>query len=286
MRSFLLSAILLMTPFLLSAQSRADSLRYVLTHPEEGGVMVAAHRGHWRGTAENSLEAIDAAVEAGLDIVEIDVRKTRDGVLVLMHDPTLGRTTDGKGRVSSRDYSYIRSLKLKGPGGDAYHVPTLEEALLRAKGRILVNLDMRISLFDDAYAVAHKTGTLGQVIFKTRSLPDKIRKVSSIPLDSILFMPKVPFNDSKARIRMSRFLSSSSPSAFELSAAKISSVTAAFYSRDHRLWYNALWFSFSDTISLSDPSAGWGHLVRWLHAGVIQTDYGPELKEYLKTIDQ
>jgi len=62
-------------------------------------VLVVAHRGCWKATAENSLAAIEACIALGVDVVELDARRTVDGALVLMHDATVDRMTNGHGRV-------------------------------------------------------------------------------------------------------------------------------------------------------------------------------------------
>src|ERR1700681_2116363 len=62
----------------------------------------SAHRGHSTAAPENTLAALAAAWRAGATVAEIDVRMTRDGELVLLHDPTLDRTTTGHGPVSAR----------------------------------------------------------------------------------------------------------------------------------------------------------------------------------------
>ena len=65
-------------------------------------VLVVAHRGNWSIAPENSLAAIDSAIQMKVDIVEIDIRKTKDGELVLMHDDTVDRTTNGTGKVKDK----------------------------------------------------------------------------------------------------------------------------------------------------------------------------------------
>ena len=62
-------------------------------------VIVVSHRGDWRNAPENSLQAIKNCIKMGVDMVEIDIRETKDGHLVLMHDKTIDRTTTGKGLV-------------------------------------------------------------------------------------------------------------------------------------------------------------------------------------------
>ena len=99
-------------------------------------VLVAAHRGDHRRHPENSLGGIRGAAAIGASLVEIDVRETLDGALVLMHDSSVDRTTDGSGSVSAMTLDEVRALRLEGPGGDGpedRRVPTFEEALVLAR---------------------------------------------------------------------------------------------------------------------------------------------------------
>ncbi|WP_315823721.1 glycerophosphodiester phosphodiesterase family protein [Paraflavitalea speifideaquila] len=107
-------------------------------------VLVAAHRGAHLEAPENSMAAFRKAIDLGIDIIELDVRCTKDGVLVCMHDKTVNRTTNGKGAVDSFTFEEIRQLRLKHNGQVTdEQIPTLEEALLLAKGKILVDLDIK-----------------------------------------------------------------------------------------------------------------------------------------------
>ena len=106
-------------------------------------VIVVAHRGDWRHAPENSLQAIQNCIDMGVDMVEIDIQKTKDGHLVLMHDKTINRTTSGNGRVKHFTLDSLKSFNLKDGLGKrtAFEIPTLEEAMLLAMDKILVNLD-------------------------------------------------------------------------------------------------------------------------------------------------
>jgi len=75
--------------------------------------MVVAHRVDWLNVPENSIPAIQNCIEKGIDIVEIDVRKTKDGQLILMHDKTVNRTTDGNGVITEMTFADIRKLHLR-----------------------------------------------------------------------------------------------------------------------------------------------------------------------------
>ena len=129
--------------FSTAAENRADSIRQKLLNRDNRSVIVASHRGDWRNFCENSLEAIDNATKMGVDIVEIDVQRTKDGQLILMHDPKLDRTTTGKGLIADTTLAYIKTLHLKNGCNirTIHRVPTLKEALLHAKGKVMVNLD-------------------------------------------------------------------------------------------------------------------------------------------------
>lgn len=83
------------------------------------------HRGHGIGSGENTLLLIDLGLRAGADGVEYDVRKTKDGKIVLIHDETVDRTTDGTGKVA--DYTYEELKRLN--AGYREHVPLLVDAL-------------------------------------------------------------------------------------------------------------------------------------------------------------
>ena len=101
-------------------------------------VAVIAQRAEHIRNPENSLSGIRAAIDLGADYVELDVRTTLDGRLVLMHDATVDRTTNGNGAVAQLTFDRIRALKL---GND--QVPTFEEALDTAHGKIDVYVDAK-----------------------------------------------------------------------------------------------------------------------------------------------
>src|SRR5437762_13585732 len=79
-----------------------------------------AHRGANRVAPENTLPAFEAAIALGCDYVEIDVRATRDGQLVLLHDSTVDRTTDGSGRVAEMNFAAVRALDAGSRWGPAF----------------------------------------------------------------------------------------------------------------------------------------------------------------------
>ena len=107
---------------------------------------VIAHRGFSGNAPENTLVAIEQAIELGADMVEVDIGLTSDGHVVLLHDETLDRTTDGSGLLSDASLETVRRLDA-GSWFDAKYegepVPTLGEALDLVRGRILINLEIK-----------------------------------------------------------------------------------------------------------------------------------------------
>jgi glycerophosphoryl diester phosphodiesterase len=113
-----------------------------LKHP----IAVIGHRGGRAIAPENTLAAFRKAIELGADYVEIDVRTTKDGQLVIMHDGTVDRTTNGKGAVSSFTLAEIKKLDAGSKFSSQYAnepVPTFDETLSLCKGKVHIYLDFK-----------------------------------------------------------------------------------------------------------------------------------------------
>ena len=110
---------------------------------QAGGSAVVAHRGDAANRPENTIDAFEAAIGAGAEAVEFDVRVTSDGVAVVMHDADVDRTTDGSGLVRSMTLGQIRRLRIALPGGGASGVPTLEETLGVLAGRAAADIEIK-----------------------------------------------------------------------------------------------------------------------------------------------
>ena len=125
------------------AETRAEKLAKEIYKPNSKYVLVVAHRGDWRNAPENSLQAYRNCIDMGVDMIEIDIHKTQDNQFIVMHDATVDRTTNGKGKIADMTLADIKKLYLKSGHGikTRHRVPTLEEVLLLAKDKILVNID-------------------------------------------------------------------------------------------------------------------------------------------------
>ncbi|MDO5606070.1 MAG: glycerophosphodiester phosphodiesterase family protein [Paracoccus sp. (in: a-proteobacteria)] len=137
-----------------AAETRADEIldRFKNRDATQRNVMVVAHRGAafregQEVVAENSIASLNRAVDLGVDMVEIDVRRTKDGVYVVSHDETLDRATNCTGSVEDMAFAEMSDCRLlSGPNRDVTDeaVPTLAYFLKNAKGRIMINLDNKV----------------------------------------------------------------------------------------------------------------------------------------------
>jgi glycerophosphoryl diester phosphodiesterase len=117
-------------------------------------LVVIAHRGDHTIAPENSLLAIENAIHDGADFVELDIRTTKDGQLVLMHDATVDRMTNGHGKINELNFDTIRSLKLFNKNianADTLQVPTFQEALNVCKNKINIYLDFKSAKVQQVY---------------------------------------------------------------------------------------------------------------------------------------
>jgi glycerophosphoryl diester phosphodiesterase len=120
------------------------------TDPECTSALVVSHRIAPLFAPENSLAGLRAAILLGIDVAESDIRQTADGHVVLLHDPTVDRTTDGVGAVASLTLAELQALRLEGmsahaPGNfECERVPTLAEAAALAEGSIALELDVKV----------------------------------------------------------------------------------------------------------------------------------------------
>ena len=180
---------------------------------EKSLTVIAAHRGG-DAPAENAIETFERTVRGapGPVLLEIDVRRTSDGQLVLMHDDTLDRTTTGKGPVSGVTLAAFRALQIKdGAGRDlGAHPPTLKRALDWAKGKAILELDVKQGApFAEVIAAVREAKAENRVVvivYKTedaltmqRLAPDLML---SVPAESVTALQMV----SSVRVDTSRLL--------------------------------------------------------------------------------
>jgi glycerophosphoryl diester phosphodiesterase len=269
---------------------RIDSLLVRLSDPSDDYIFVVAHRGDWRNAPENSLEAVRRAIDMGVDMVEVDIRLTKDSVLVLMHDASIDRTTNGKGNIANFTLDELRQFRLKDALGTtlSQQIPTLKEVMTLCKNKTLVNVDKAGNYMDLVRQILKETGTERQVVYKGEQTYGQIRERYGKLLDSIIYMPMILSEREDMESYIADFLEYYHPKAFELS---YKSVNSPIYSQIKRLkkagcrvWTNSLWSSnnagHDDERAVHNPDANWGWMIEQ-GTNLIQTDRPKELLEYL-----
>jgi glycerophosphoryl diester phosphodiesterase len=137
--------------------------------------LVSAHRGGaGPGLPENCLATFAATVGATWAMLEIDLRRTKDGAIVLMHDATLDRTSNGTGPVAARTLAELRSLRLKDSKGQLtdHGIPTLDEAITWARGKALLVLDRKEVPAAEVAKIVTAHRAEGHVLVMTYAIKD------------------------------------------------------------------------------------------------------------------
>jgi len=273
------------------AQNRAEMLRDML-YNSKNYCMVVAHRGDWRYAPENSLQAFQNCIDMGVDMVELDLKMTKDSVLVLMHDWTLDRTTTAKGYPADYTFEELRSnhkLKNSHSGPTRQDIPTLEEALNLCKGKILINIDKGYDYFKEVCELLEKTGTLGQVVIKSGNMLEKVRMDNPGVLEKVIYMPVVNLNGENAERMIDEF-ATIHPVAIECCFNEFTTEVARLLEKIKgygiKIWVNSLWASLNaghdDEMAVEEncPDESWGWILEQ-GALMIQTDRPEKLIEYL-----
>lgn len=276
---------------------RAEKILAELADPASSHVVVVSHRGDWRNYPENSIPAIESVIRMGVDMVELDVKMTKDSVLVLMHDNTIDRMTNGKGRVSDITYDSLMTFTMRRAHNvvtDTIKVPTLRQALLCCKDRILVNVDHAYPYYKEIVALTEELGVTGQVLMKGKSSIEQVREDMSKNENNLLYMPIVDINKPQGQTLFSEYVESGTvPMAFEVCWQKpgeeLDNCLAEIRRMGSRIWVNTLWpslcggFGNDDDAALADPVLVYGRHIQ-AGASMIQTDRPELLLNYLRSI--
>ncbi len=138
--------------------------------------LIFAHRGASKAAPENTLPAFEAAIRLGADGVELDVQYASDGALVIFHNATLEKTSDGTGRVTAHTLEELRALDAGSwfdPAFAGTRIPTLDEALDLLKGKLLINIELKVldtlssGLGPDTVKAVHARGMADQVVISS-----------------------------------------------------------------------------------------------------------------------
>ena len=277
-------------------QTRVQKALAALHDPSSKYVVVVAHRGDWRNYPENSIPAIESCIRMGVDMMELDLKLTKDSVLVLSHDHTLNRCTTGSGRISDYTYEEILQFDLKaghGIGRPGIKMPTLREALEVCKDRILVNVDQGYDYYDQVLAITEELGVTDQILIKSgKSLSEVKAKLEEHP-HNMMYMPVVTAAAAEKMGAFNDYIAADEPlMAYELCFGELNDDvrTAAKRILDDgsKLWVNTIWASlcggYEDDAAdqADDPDTVYGPILD-LGASILQTDRPQLLISYLES---
>jgi glycerophosphoryl diester phosphodiesterase len=135
-------------------------------------ILIGAHRGAMGYAPENTLAAFETAIQQGTHRIELDVRLTRDGHVVVMHDASVDRTTDGNGVVAEMTLAEVQTLKC----GGTEPVPTLEETLGLARGRCKLLVEIKPpGIADEVVTVIRAEGMVADCTISAFDEPTLLR---------------------------------------------------------------------------------------------------------------
>lgn len=279
--------------------NRAEKILAEINDPNSEYVVVISHRGDWRNYPENSIPAIESIIRMGADMMELDVKMTKDSVLVLCHDQTINRTTNGKGLIKDMTYDSLMTFRLKRAHGattDSLRIPTLREALLCCKDRILVNVDHAYPYYDEIVKLTEELGVTGQVLMKGSSPIDKVNEDMSKYEHNLLYMPIININYASGQTLFNDYIERGvPPMAYEVCWQKpgeeIDECVAKIHESGSKLWINTFWSTVcggpgndDDTAyDAADPGEVYGQYIE-MGASMIQTDRPALLIGYLRSI--
>lgn len=255
-------------------------------------ILVVSHRGDWRNAPENSIQAVKNCIAMGVDMVEIDLKKTKDNQLVIMHDYKIDRTMTGKGKPEDYTLAQLKAMRLRNEMGvpTRHQIPTFKEVMEVAKGKILVNVDKGYDYFKDVLDILKETNTTGQAIIKSRFPYKTVVKDNPGLLDEVEYMPTLDADDPNAETFIADFLKDKRIKTFEVDfkelTPQVQQVLDHIRKSGKQLWFNTLWpkqcggMDDDRAVELNDKAGSWGQIIK-LGARYIQTDRPQALIEYL-----
>jgi glycerophosphoryl diester phosphodiesterase len=275
------------------AQQNPEKRLRMMFSVGQNEIYVAAHRGDWRDAPENSILALRYAEQLGVDIVEIDLKKTKDDQLVVMHDKTLDRTTTGSGAVSDYSLAELKRLKLRSGTGHptTYQIPTFSEELTAARDNVIINIDQGWAYFPDVLKELRATRTAGQVIFNV--LPDTSyeefeRREGAIPEDlTVMIVVNMSRPDARAIIQSYRPHKRTIVQCIFADDQLASVLDMPAYRQQSPVWINSLWPELNAghdddrAVDRGQKDQSWGWLIS-RGAEILQTDRPKDLLEYLR----
>ncbi|MEP2781216.1 MAG: glycerophosphodiester phosphodiesterase family protein [Pseudoruegeria sp.] len=265
--------------------------------PDNTDLMIISHRGEWSVEPENSIAGMTLAASMGADMVELDVQRTNEGILYLMHDDTTDRMTNRIGDTTSVMDDEFETLVLRRAAGGPnalltrVPVPSLRDALEAARGRVHLNIDTKHRRDLEAVGdLVFQMGMQDQVLIKMVVDPTDpdltIRDASWFR--GLTFMPVMldprPGKMAQDAVELVRQFDAKIIEISFLSLDELDETTNCMRALGVRMWCNTLDpvhpLDYSDARALKSPDDVWGTLM--CHGiGAIQTDQTTALSRYI-----
>ena len=278
------------------ADNRADAIVAAIHDPSCKYVVVASHRGDWRNYPENSIPAIESVIRMGVDIMELDLKMTKDSVLVLCHDKTLNRTTTGKGPVEDYTYEEIQQFDLKRAHGvkvPGLKMPTLREALMVCKDRIVVNVDQGYKYYDQVLAITEELGVTDQILIKGSRPWAEVKEKLGAHEHNMMYMPIISgIEHGESELFQEYMGAPEKQLAYELCFGELNDTTRTVikkvYDSGAKVWVNTIWGSlcggWEDDKAYDSANPGDVYdVILDLGTSMIQTDRPEFLIKYLQS---
>ena len=279
--------------------TRVEKILAEINDPNSDYIAVISHRGEWRNYPENSIPAIESIIRMGVDMMELDVKMTKDSVMVLMHDKTINRMTNGKGKVCDITYDSLMTFNMRRAHNvttDSIKVPTLRQAFECCKDRILINVDHAQNYYKEIVELAEEMGMTGQVLMKGKKSIDQVAADMAPYKNNLLYMPIIDINKEKGQELFYDYVNRGIvPMAFEVcwkeNGEDMEKCVAEIKKMGSKLWVNTFWpsvcggFGNDDDAALdaADPADVYGQYVE-MGASLIQTDRPEMLIKYLESV--
>jgi len=277
--------------------NRAEAIAAQIHDPDSKYVVVACHRGDWRNFPENSAMAIESIIKMGADIMELDLKMTKDSILVLSHDHTINRCTTGSGSVKDYTYDELMKFNLKrahGVASDTTHILTLEQALSICKDRICVNVDQGYQFYDQVIEIAKKLGVVDQILIKGKKSIEDVAAHEANYEHNMMYMPIVDIQKENGIALFNSYLDQKVvPLAYEVcwqyEDGSFEACCKKIIEQGSKVWVNTIWASLCGGIGNDDDAAYLAKdpgdvYQRYLDNGVsmIQTDRPEMLIQWLE----
>ena len=275
--------------------NRAEMIAAQIHNPNSKYVVVACHRGDWRNYPENSIPAIESIIRMGAAIMELDLKLTKDSVLVLSHDWTIDRCTTGKGRVSDYTLDELKQFRLRrahGVATDSLHICTLREALECCKDRICVNVDQGYEYYDMVLAITEELGVTDQILIKGKHSVASVAEKMAAHEHNMMYMPIIDIQKEQGQKLFQEYMDTKTvPLAYEVCWKKLTPEVSDCFKKvvesGSKLWVNTIWGSLcgylddDKALDCGDPAEVYDQVIA-LGASMIQTDRPEQLLDYLR----